>query len=90
MDSGFLRFRWGPLRLEEAFASEHQWGKRVHAHGVCSSYSSKRCTWIDMLWHSTDLRVGRRSVNTTPAEPMPNAEHGSDHLPIFASFDFVR
>ncbi len=85
---GFLNWpRESPLR--EAFEDIHHWGKRVSPEGVCSSFSSKRCNWIDFMFYSAgSLELKKVSHNTTPPHPIPSLEYPSDHLPISAMFQF--
>ena len=63
--------------------------KREH----CTSYSTSRCSWIDLVWYPpTHLRVIHTTPAVslrTPAEPMPNSHQPSDHLPLAAVFEFV-
>ena len=80
---------WGKYTLNEAFADKHQWGKGVGEGAVCSSYTPGRCTWIDMLWKSQDLVVVGQGNNNTPGTFIPNEEHGSDHLPLYAEFKWT-
>eukprot|EP01126_Amoeba_proteus_P006353 TRINITY_DN12225_c0_g1_i2.p1 TRINITY_DN12225_c0_g1~~TRINITY_DN12225_c0_g1_i2.p1 ORF type:complete len:310 (+),score=37.20 TRINITY_DN12225_c0_g1_i2:776-1705(+) len=81
---------WHTRKLREAFSDVHQWGNNVGPDRVCSSYNSKRCSWLDLMWYSVDsLKVTHLSKNLSPKGPIPDEEHGSDHLPISAVFEFL-
>jgi len=78
------------LRLQEAFTSLHQWGAGIGYDKYCTSFTSNRCKWIDMIWHTPDtLRVERLSDMRCPESFIPNQQHGSDHLPLSAVFRFL-
>jgi hypothetical protein len=59
----------------------------------CTSFSSSRCSWIDLVWYSpAHLRLVHATPPAdllTPSEPMPNARQPSDHMPLSAVFAFV-
>ncbi len=75
--------------MHEAFESIHRWGKGVGPGGVCSSFSGKRCNWIDLMFYSADsLELKNVSRNETPPSPIPAQGYPSDHLPIAALFEF--
>lgn len=75
--------------MQEAFADIHKWGKGVGPGGACSSFSSKRCNWIDLMFYTADsLELKKVSKNTTPSKPIPAQGYPSDHLPIAAWFEF--
>ncbi len=92
VDSGCGSLNWPPERpLREAFEDIHKWGKRVGTgtDGVCSSFSIKRCNWIDFMFYSADsLALKNVSQNKTLPHPIPAPQHPSDHLPISAMFEF--
>jgi hypothetical protein len=78
-----------PRELHEAFDEIHRWGQGVGPGGACSSFSSKRCNWIDLMFYSADsLELKKVSRNETPPSPIPAKGHPSDHLPIAAMFEF--
>jgi endonuclease/exonuclease/phosphatase family metal-dependent hydrolase len=75
--------------LREAFEDVHKWGRGVGPEGVCSSFSTKRCNWIDFMFYSADsLELKAVSQNKTPPRHIPDSAHPSDHLPISAMFAF--
>jgi hypothetical protein len=77
--------------MHEAFESIHRWGKGVGPAGACSSFSSKRCNWIDLMFYSVhSLKLKKVSRNETPTSPIPSKGYPSDHLPIAAMFEFRR
>ena len=76
------------FRLIEAFSDIHKW-KAIGSEDVCSSFNSKRRSWIDMVWHSeASLQVRNRASLQSLSSPIPNAQHGSDHLPLYVLFSF--
>jgi hypothetical protein len=93
-ESGCGLLHWPRERpLREAFEDVHKWGERVgnFAEGVCSSFSSKRCNWIDFMFYSADsLELKKVSLNKTPPHPLPAPDYPSDHLPISAMFEFRK
>ena len=93
-ESGCGLLHWPRERpLREAFEDVHKWGERVGngAEGVCSSFSSKRCNWIDFMFYSADsLELKKVSLNKTPPHHLPAPHYPSDHLPISAMFEFRK
>jgi hypothetical protein len=88
--SGHARLVWDGITLQEALEPVHRWGTAVGSSGVCSSFNVKRLSWIDQLWFSeSSLRCTARTKNLTPAAPIPDATHASDHLPVAAVFEFL-
>lgn len=81
------------LQLQEAFESVHKWGAAVGprgAGGFCTSLNAVRVEWIDYIWYSGQLlRPVALSDATSPAQPIPDRTHGSDHLPLAARFTFL-
>jgi len=79
------------LRLREAFEPVHRWGKGVGPHaegGHCTSMNAERLEWIDYVWyHEASLRPVALSDCAAPARPLPDREHGSDHLPVAVHFE---
>mmetsp|Transcript_1996 Transcript_1996/g.7704 ORF Transcript_1996/g.7704 Transcript_1996/m.7704 type:complete len:452 (+) Transcript_1996:303-1658(+) len=81
------------LRMREALEPIHQWGAGVGpagaAGGHCTSTNAERTDWIDYLWYSEGLLepVALGDLRT-PSSPIPDRQHGSDHLPIAARFQF--
>lgn len=74
------------FRLVEAFSGVHKWEAGSE---LCSSYNSKRRSWIDMVWHSdSSLRALRTGEVRPLRNPIPNADHGSDHIPLYVLFQF--
>jgi mRNA deadenylase 3'-5' endonuclease subunit Ccr4 len=77
--------------LEEAFESIHAWGGGTGKEKNCTSFNRERCEWIDMLWYTPKtLVLNSISSMQTPPSPIPDQNHGSDHLPLWAEFDFVE
>merc|ERR1711924_240705 len=92
-DTGFdpdtKELSWSHLTLVDTFADMHQWGKNVGPGKMATSCNADRCEWIDMMFHSKDtLQPVERSDQRAPSTPLPNREHGSDHTPIWARFNF--
>jgi hypothetical protein len=88
--SGHARLVWDGATLHEALEPVHKWGASVGSGGVCSSFNAKRLSWIDQLWFSpATLRCTARTKNVTPAAPIPDAVHCSDHLPVAAVFEWM-
>ena len=82
---------WQGASMREAFEDVHSWGAGVGPGRVCSSYSSKRCNWIDFMFYTADsLELKAHSNNRTPPNPIPAEGFPSDHLPISALFEFRR
>jgi hypothetical protein len=85
------------LIMREAFSNVHAWGisEREECSGsqYCTSYSSSRCEWIDLMWFSPSLIRLHEATPPhrllAPDGHMPNAQHPSDHLPISAVFEFM-
>lgn len=79
--------------LREAFEPMHRWGAGVgpaSEGGHCTSINGERVEWIDYMWYSEQaLALRHRCDLSTPAQALPNAEQGSDHLPIAAVFEFT-
>lgn len=79
--------------LREAFEPVHRWGAGVgpaSEGGHCTSINGERVEWIDYMWYSEQaLALRHRSDLSTPAQVLPNAEQGSDHLSIAAVFKFT-
>jgi len=68
--------------LMEAFADAHRWTKDTTALR-CTSKNAARTSWIDYQWFSaSSLGVLAKTENRTPANPIPDETHPSDHLPI--------
>lgn len=79
--------RESPMR--DAFEDIHKWGEGVGHGGTCSSFSSKRCNWIDFMFYTAEtLQLKKTSENRTPPNPIPAQGYPSDHLPICALFEF--
>jgi len=81
------------LRMREALEPIHQWGAGVGpagaAGGHCTSTNAERTDWIDYLWYSEGLlKPVALGDLRTPSSPIPDRQHGSDHLPIAARFEF--
>jgi endonuclease/exonuclease/phosphatase family metal-dependent hydrolase len=92
IETGFQEgtFLWGPHVLEDAFRDVHQWGTGVGVDKHCTSRNAVRIEWIDyILYSSKKLRPQILSACKTPPSATPNLEHPSDHLPLFATFEFV-
>jgi len=83
-----------PLQLREAFDTKHRWGACVGSSskgGTCTAINADRVEWIDYMWYSkSHLRVLALTDALTPANPIPDRSHGSDHLPIAAALEFIR
>lgn len=81
------------LRLVEAFEPVHGWGARVGPRsegGHCTSINADRVEWIDYIWYSEgSLRPLGLSETLSPAEPIPDRSHGSDHMPVAALLEFL-
>ena len=93
----------GPLNrrnflMYETFSGVHQWGRsfkeEIGAVQHCTSYSSSRCEWIDLLWYSPchlrPVHITHPAAFEPSSGPMPNSCHPSDHIPISAVFEFVN
>jgi endonuclease/exonuclease/phosphatase family metal-dependent hydrolase len=92
LDTGFdnEKFLWGPHALEDAFRNVHQWGDTVGEGRFCTSRNAERIEWIDYLFFdSRKVRPNYVSLSKTPPCAIPDQEHPSDHLPLFATFEFV-
>jgi endonuclease/exonuclease/phosphatase family metal-dependent hydrolase len=92
LDTGFDEgnFLWGPHALEDAFRSVHHWGETVGEGQFCTSRNAERIEWIDyQFFDPRKLRPSYVSLCKTPPSAIPNHEHPSDHLPLFATFEFV-
>lgn len=77
----------GRPSLRCAFEDVHQWGKEPAMQACCTSMNAARTEWIDYMFHTPDaLQVLARGSTEIPASPIPNTEHGSDHLPLAARF----
>jgi len=92
------RFQWQRqgaqnMELREAFESRHLWGSGVgpaEKGGVCTSMNAERTAWIDYIWYSHSLlRPVALSDVCAPSQPIPDRDHGSDHLPVMARFEFL-
>jgi len=91
MEGGRAALQWQGAAMQEAFEDVHRWGAGVGPGRVCSSYSNKRCNWIDFMFYTADsLELKAHSENRTPPTPIPAERFPSDHLPISASFEFRR
>jgi endonuclease/exonuclease/phosphatase family metal-dependent hydrolase len=89
IDSG--QFLWGGSHaLSDSFSDVHKWGEGVGVQGNCTSRNAVRIEWIDYIFHDHDrLRPVSLSDCTTPPSLIPNEKHPSDHLPLFAKYEFI-
>ena len=80
---------YNTLCLSEAFSGTHCWGENIGSGKLCSSFNSKRCSWIDMVWHSTSSLVPIKTCEIEAlSKEIPDEKHGSDHLPLYVLFGF--
>jgi len=56
----------------------------------CTTMTENRNMWLDYIFHAGQAEVTEANYPSCPTQPMPNLNHGSDHLSVTAKFRWTK